>query len=94
MISAFNTLPVGEDKQVQTHKPEVLHELSELVHPLCQWHDDVDERVGHVEFFFFYFHDRAKRSEQDKAPEFVLVVPFERELIQSSFILLCAVDPC
>lgn len=85
---------VGEDKQVHTHKPEILHELSKLVHPPCQWHDNVDERVGHVELFFFYFHDRAKRSKQDKASEFVLVVPFECELIQSAFILFCAVDPC
>lgn len=94
MISAFNTLHREEGKQVQTNKPEILHELSELVHPPCQGHDHVDKCVGHVEFFFFHFHDRAKRSKQDKSSEFVLVVPFERELVQSAFIPFRAVDPC
>lgn len=79
---------------MQTHKPEILHELAELVHPLCQRHDDVDERVGHAESFLFDLHDGAKRPKQDKAPEFMLVVPFERELVQSAFTLFCAVDPC
>lgn len=71
-----------------------MHELPELVYPLCQWHDNVDECVAHVELFLFYFHDRAKGSKQDKSPEFMLLLPFERKLIQSAFILLCAVDPC
>lgn len=78
---------------LDAHLPEVVHELPELVYPLCQWHDNVDECVAHVELFLFYFHDRAKGSKQDKSPEFMLLLPFERKLIQSAFILLCAVDP-
>lgn len=91
-ISTEHT-PVEEDKQVQTNKPEILHELPELVYSLGQGHDNVDKCVGHVEFFLFHFHDRAKWSKQNKPSELVLVVPFERELIQSAFILFCAVDP-
>lgn len=42
MISAFSTHHSKEDKQMRTNKPEILHELSELVHPLRQGHDNVD----------------------------------------------------
>lgn len=79
---------------MQTNKPEILHELPELVHPFCQGHDNVDKRVGHVEVFFFHFHDRAKRPKQDKSFEFMSVVPFEGELIQSAFIPFGSVDAC
>ena len=47
---------------LQTTQPEVRHEMPELVHSPRQGHDDVDKRVGHVEFFLFHFHDGAKRS--------------------------------
>lgn len=94
MISAFNTHHSEEGRHVPTNKPEILHELPELVRPLCQWHDNVDECVGHVELFLFYFHDRAKWSKQHKSSEFVLLLPFEGELIQSAFIPFGAVDPC
>lgn len=81
MIAALPTHHTQDAFHVQTHQPEILHELPELVHPLCQRHDNVDKCVGHAEFFFFYFHDRAKWSKQDKSSEFMLVIPFERELI-------------
>ena len=79
---------------MQTDPPEILHELPELVHPPGQGHDNVDQRAGHVQLLFLHFHDGAKRSEQDEASELVLVVPSERELVQSAFIPFCAVDPC
>lgn len=94
MIIACNAHHSEEGMHVLTNKPEVLHELPELVRPLCQWHDNIDERVGHVELLLFYFHDRAKRSKQHKPSEFVLLLPFEGELIQSAFIPFGAVDPC
>lgn len=78
----------------KTNKPEVLHEVPELVHPPRQGHDDVDQRVGHVELLLLHFHDGAKGPEQDKALEFMVVVPFEGELIQSAFIPFCSVYPC
>lgn len=79
---------------VPTGPPEILHELPELVHPPGQWDDDIDQRAGHVQILLLHLHDGAKRSEQDKASELVLVVSSERELVQSAFILFCAVDAC
>ena len=78
----------------ESHTPEVLHELPELVHPPGQRHDDVDQCAGHVQLLLLHLHDGAERPEQDQASELVLVVPSERELIQRAFIPLCAVDPC
>ena len=86
-------MPGGEDAR-GSHTPEVVHELPELVHPPGQRHDDVDQRAGHVQLFLLHLHDGAEGPEQDQAPEFVLLVPSERELVQSAFIPLCAVDAC
>ena len=79
---------------LQTNQPEVLHEVPELVHPPRQGHNNIDKRVGQVEFFLFHFHDGAKRSKQDKSLEFMLVVPFEGQLIQSAIIPFGSVNPC
>lgn len=78
---------------LDTHLPEVLHEVPKLVRPLRQGHDNVDERIGHVEVFLLHSQDGAKGSKEDKSLEFMLVAPFEGELIQSAFIPFCSVDP-
>lgn len=84
-------MPGGADTR-GAHAPEVLHELPELVHPPGQRHDDVHQRAGHVQLLLLHLHDGAEGPEQDQAPELVLVVPSERELVQSAFIPLRAVD--
>lgn len=58
----MEAVTTNKQGSLQINAPEVLHEVPELVHPPRQGHDNVDKRVGHVEFFLFHFHDGAKGS--------------------------------
>lgn len=74
------------------HKPEVVHELLELVGASGQRHDDVNGHVGRVHALALHLHQRAEGTEEDQAAELVAGLASEGQFVERPLVLLCAGD--
>lgn len=72
--------------------PEVVHELLELVRASGQRHNDVDEYVGRVHPLAFHLQEWTEGPEEDQASEVVARLAPEGQLVQRTFVPLCASD--
>lgn len=72
--------------------PEVQHKLFELVCAPGQRDNDVDWDVGCIHPLGFHLHQRSKGTKKDQASEFITRFPTEGQLVQRTFVLLCASD--
>lgn len=74
------------------HKPEVVHELLELVGASGQRHNDVDGHVGRVHALALHLHQRAEGTEEDQAAGLVAGLASEGQFVQRPLVLLRASD--
>lgn len=98
-VAKLRKIYINKQKRSELHppdarrdKPEVVHELLELVGASGQRHDDVDGHVGRVHALVLHLHQRPEGTEEDQAAELAAGLASEAQLVQRPLVLLRAGD--